>query len=132
MKQLTLLLLTLIISVFSAYSNNTIEPDVLKGTIGNYEIKMTLIPIRSTYEQAAGGYVTDYKGSYTYTKAGNTLKLSGTSIMGTLTLEETTPAGKKSGIFDLQADYEGNYNYIGTFTNLSNGKEYPVKLKYID
>ena len=104
----------------------------LRGTVGPYAITMTLYVSEHRFG-GVGAWVTDFEGSYTYTKAGNTLRLEGndnpfSSYYGDarpIHLEEYTKKGRNSGSWDLHDDYP---RYYGTFTNNSTGEEFEVNL----
>ncbi len=100
-----------------------------RGNIGPYDITMTLyLTDISRSDDFADMYV--YKGSYTYTKAGNTMRLDGLKHGYNLwMLDEYTPSGRNSGNFDLAEDDYGNL--YGTFTNTSTGEEFVVFLTKI-
>lgn len=117
----------------SAYApKKYISMSKYRGNIGPYDITMTLYLTYEGYSQAAGGDTMEYKGSYTYTGAGNTLRLEGVQcgLFGWhLMLHEYTPKGRNSGDFDLEEDDYGNL--YGTFTNNSTGEEFSVYLTKI-
>lgn len=116
----------------SAYApKKYISKSSYRGSIGPYAITMTLYKIGEHFSQATREWH-EYKGSYTYTKAGNTLRLEGQQ--GALTgwhflLSEYTPKGRNSGHFDLEELDNGNLS--GTFTNSSTGEEFYVYLTKI-
>ena len=102
------------------------------GNIGPYDVSVTLKETYEEHSNAVGGMVTGIEGSYTYVKAGNSLKLKGECGVGNLEgtfLEEYTPKGKHSARWDMQGYYVGDKIMKGTFTNLSNGKKFSIYLK---
>lgn len=102
------------------------------GKIGPYDVSVTMKETYVEYSNAMGTSVTGIEGSYTYLKAGNSLKLEGECGGGNLGgtfLEEYTPKGKHSGSWDLEGYYVGDKIMKGTFTNLSNGKRFTINLK---
>ena len=124
----------LIITLF--VSGMTIDAKTFKyiGKIGSYDVKVTLKETYQEHSNAMGTLVTGIEGSYTYTKAGNSLKLKGECGAGLLDgtfLEEYTPKGKHSGNWDMEGYYIGDKIMKGTFTNLSNGKKFSIYLKLI-
>lgn len=100
-----------------------------KGTVGPYAIKLKL---KANSQGDGGGWNRlDYTGSYTYTKAGNTLHLEGcTSLMShsEIVLIETTPKGKVSADWVLHYTDSG---LAGTMTVRKDKKTYNVKLKKV-
>ena len=101
------------------------------GKIGPYDVNVTLTETYFEHSNAVGAHVTGIEGSYTYVKAGNSLKLEGECGYGSLDgtfLEEYTPKGKHSGTWDMTGYYIGDKIMKGTFTNLSNGKKFPISL----
>lgn len=103
-----------------------------RGNIGSYAITMTLYISDEYHSNAAGGGVIEYEGSYTYTKAGNTLRLKG--IQGAhndwnIDLDEYTPKGRNSGKFYLEELNNGNLS--GTFINTSTKQRFKVYLTKI-
>ena len=125
---LCLLVITLLIG------GMTIEAKTFKyeGKIGPYDVNVTLKETYELHSNAVGGMVTGIEGSYTYVKAGNSLKLKGESCFGALYgtfLKEYTPKGKHSGDWDMQGYHAGDKIMKGTFTNLSNGKKFSIYLK---
>ena len=102
------------------------------GKIGPYDVSVTMKETYDEYSNAMGASVTGIEGSYTYTKAGNSLKLEGEcggGMLGGTFLEEYTPKGKRSGSWDMGGYYVGDKIMKGTFTNLSNGKKFSISLK---
>lgn len=102
------------------------------GKIGSYDVSVTLKETYQEYSNAMGTTVTGIEGSYTYTKAGNSLRIEGECGGGMLDgtfLEEYTPKGKHSGSWDMEGYYVGDKIMKGTFTNLSNGKKFTINLK---
>ncbi len=105
----------------------------LRGTVGPYAITMTLYVSRFL-SKAVGAWVTVFEGSYTYTKAGNTLRLEGNDnplclYPRPIQLEEYTKKGRNSGSWELWEDQESaKPRYYGTFTNNSTGEEFEVNL----
>ena len=104
-----------------------------KGNIGPYDVRVDLKGYNESRDIGCGGIAMDLKGNYTYTKAGNSLRLEGFVCygLGFMTLQEYTKSGKNSGTWDLNSD-DGFYTVYGTFTNNSNGQVYNVYLKSID
>lgn len=101
-----------------------------KGNVGEYAVTLKIKPTGTGYRSMAmGRYVNDYIGSYTYTKAGNTLRLKGHDGMSAneLHLEEITPKGKISANWYLTFDDDWKI-LTGHMTLTSNGKEIPVRL----
>lgn len=103
----------------------------LRGTVGPYAITMTLYV--SGFRSKVGAWVTVFEGSYTYTKAGNTLRLEGNDTPfldpRPICLEEYTKKGRNSGSWKLWPDENSDYQkYYGTFTNNSTGEEFEVNL----
>lgn len=108
--------------------------DVYVGNIGKFPIKMWL------YEDESRRYYNDgianhipYAGYYVYlNSSGTKLQLKGefTGVYG-ISLSEYTPKGRNSGEFSLQADDYGP-GLHGTFKNLTNGKEFEVRLKPVE
>lgn len=103
----------------------------LRGTVGPYAITMTLY-VSSHRLNGTGPRVFDFEGSYTYTKAGNTLRLEGHDnpfYPRPIQLEEYTKKGRNSGSWELWEDLESDKpRYYGTFTNNSTGEEFEVNL----
>lgn len=104
----------------------------LRGTVGPYAITMTLYVSEHRF-RGVGAWVTDFEGSYTYTKAGNTLRLEGNVnpflVPRPICLEEYTKKGRNSGSWELWEDQESDKpRYYGTFTNNSTGEEFEVNL----
>lgn len=98
----------------------------LKGNLGDYQIAMEL-----TYpnQDSSDRYPVSVTGSYTYTKNNTTLRLEGTmNSLGEFTLNEFTKDGLNSGRFNIYFDIVGTM--MGTFHNLTNGKEFNVYLEY--
>lgn len=97
------------------------------GYIGPYDITMTLY-LTSVSRSNNFADMYEYKGSYTYTQAGNTLRVEGLKHGYNMwSIDEYTPKGRNSGSFDLEEDDYGNLS--GTFTNNSTGEEFYVYLK---
>lgn len=116
------------------FTGMTMEARTFKyiGKIGPYDVSVTLKETYNEYSNAMGTTVTGIEGSYTYTKAGNSLRLEGEcggGMLGGTSLEEYTPKGKHSGNWDLEGYYVGDKIMKGTFTNLSNGKKFTINLK---
>lgn len=109
--------------------DNEVNVIKLKGTIGTYPIVMTLRDTGDGEMMDGGGVNWDYTGSYTYTNNGSTFKLTGYWRHLYLFLDETDSKGKNTGHFELEMDGDGAQ---GTFTNLTNGKKYKVKLKEVN
>lgn len=88
------------------------------GTLGEYDITMTLDQSKSNID-----------GSYTYTKYGNTLNLSG-SIDGTeISLNETTPKGNNSANWSLKYV---DKTLVGTINVFHTGKTHKVNLRLME
>lgn len=88
------------------------------GTLGEYDITMTLDQSKSNID-----------GSYTYTKYGNTLNLSG-SINGTeISLNETTPKGNNSANWSLKYV---DKTLVGTINVFHTGKTHEVNLRLME
>ncbi|MDE5850940.1 MAG: hypothetical protein K2H38_12430 [Muribaculaceae bacterium] len=132
MKKALLLLFVLIGSTISAFAETC--KDTYKGTVGPYEVVVKL-----SYEvEGFGPRISEVSGSYTYTKAGNTLYLSGEMILypgpdsdqnldyPIYDLTETTKAGKKSADWVLYTSEGGLYGKMTT-----KGKTFEVKLKAV-
>ena len=88
------------------------------GTVGEFKIKMTL--------NYSYGYI---DGSYTYTKHGNTLNLSGRMDRNQIYLDETTPRGNNSATWTLWPTRDG---LEGIMEVHHNGKTHSVKLIRVD
>ena len=122
----------LIITLFA--SGMTMDAKTFKyvGKIGSYDVRVTLKETYNEYSNGMATWVTGIEGTYTYIKAGNSLKLKGECGGGMLDgtfLEEYTPKGNHSGNWDMEGYYIGDKIMKGTFTNLSNGKKFPIYLK---
>ena len=93
----------LVISLLAWCSSVNAQSIKYKGTIGPYEVKVSL-----NYIDNGGGINTfgaDFEGSYTYIKAGNTLKLQGHSHRMTGSdFEEYTPKGVNSASWHLEGN----------------------------
>lgn len=126
MKKLILLMWAVISATCAMADNDTVVYHY-KGYVGPYAITMTL---RETPFLDGDWWRYDYEGSYTYTKAGNTLKLSGSSMSGEIFLTETTRSGKESASWLLNHD-SGSYDLVGTMRVLKNDKTYEVRLKEV-
>ena len=126
MKKLFTLCL-LIISLFMCGTTVNASPIKYKGTIGPYEVEVSL-----NYIDGGGGFGADYNGSYKYIKAGNKLKLEGHSdkMAGTF-LEEYTPKGVNSASWHLDGMI-GDKMLKGSFHNNLNGNSFKIKLKRIN
>lgn len=99
-----------------------------KGNIGPYGVKVSLTLYNETVQQGFGTLF-DVKGSYTYTEAGNTLNLKGTTwTMDGTHLEEYTPKGNHSASWHLDG-FVGDDVLTGDFQNLNNGNVFNVYLK---
>ena len=121
-KAITLCLIIVTLLVCSSTVNA--QSIKYKGTIGPYEVKVIL-----NFIDGGGGFPSEYEGSYTYTKAGNTLRLKASSnkMAGTF-IEEYTPKGVNSASWHLDGKI-GDTILKGTFHNNLNGKNFKVNLK---
>lgn len=102
------------------------------GNIGPYAVTVTLKEGAEYYSEGAATYITDITGSYTYTKAGNTLRLEGETgygFLGGTQLQEYTPKGRNSGSWYFEDCIVGEKIMRGTFTNLSTNERFPVTLR---
>ena len=88
------------------------------GTLGEYDITMTLDQSKSNIE-----------GSYTYTKYGNTLNLSGSINGSEISLNETTPKGNNSANWSLKYV---DKTLVGTINVFHTGKTHKVNLRLMD
>ena len=125
----TITLLMLAIAFLIGAANAEARTYKYKGNIGEYGVTVTLTQYDDDCRQGFG-CINYYKGQYTYTKAGNTLKLEGTDwTMDEHThLDEYTKKVTHSGKWDLEG-MVGDNVLRGTFRNLSNGKVFKVYLK---
>lgn len=108
------------------------EKLIYKGYIGPYEVKVNMTLYNEVARQGFGTSW-DIKGSYTYTKAGNTLRLQGTSntFSDYVEMDEYTPNGRNSGRWLLEG-FAGSDYLSGTFLNLSTGEEFDVTLNLVN
>lgn len=121
-KIITLCLLVVTLFVFGSTANAS--PIKYKGTIGPYEVQVSL-----NFIDGGGGVPSEYNGSYTYTKAGNTLRLEASSHKMTGTyIEEYTKKGVNSASWHLNGMI-GDKVLKGTFHNNLNGKTFKINLK---
>lgn len=123
----TILLLLVSLSLITAMAQNGYMH--FKGTVGPYDITLKL---KITYEGGSivnGTWYNKLSGSYTYTKAGNTLYLKGTQNWGGINLEETTPKGKLSAEWWLDGNPDSSLT--GEMTVKKDGKTYPVRLRRV-
>ena len=77
------------------------------GTVGTYKVKARLVVVE---KRTPAGPYTDWSGTYTYTKGGNTLNLSGGQSAYTdwdIVLNETTPKGNNSAEWRLVESTNG-------------------------
>lgn len=104
--------------------------EIYEGKIGPYPIRMWLY-VREVTPDGIGERFS-ITGKYSYTKNGTTLDLKGFEYKdsGIIELDEYTSKGVNSGSFELKRSFDNDgYNVKGTFTNLTNGKEFEVRLK---
>lgn len=98
-----------------------------RGNVGPYAVTMIL---DATYSHSCGQEFVDYEGSYSYSKAGNSLRLEGYSIdSGKIILQEYTAKGRNSATWQLTEDRSGNLS--GIFINNSSKKTFKVSLRRI-
>lgn len=108
------------------------ETEMFVGNIGPYPIKMRLEYDDNHGADNTESYQINIYGKYTYTRNGSTFELNGVeSPVYGITLSEFTKSGNNTGDFDLQRNDEGD-RLNGTFTNLTNGKQFTVKLKKVN
>ena len=121
------------------HESTTQDFETYKGKVGEYDIEMKL----RIAENPELVRCLDVTGSYKYTKAGNTLNLSGYVEMWPgmdddepetnmykypiYFLTETTPAGKESGGWVLYSNEDGLYGELKT-----HGKVFKAKLKKVN
>lgn len=123
MKKIITLCL-LVVTLFICCSTANASPIKYKGTIGPYEVQVSL-----NFIDGGGGFPSEYNGSYTYTKAGNTLRLEASSHKMTGTdIEEYTKKGVNSASWHLNGMI-GDKVLKGTFHNNLNGKTFKINLK---